>query len=81
MKSPPDVGALRLWLQNRMPEVYREKIEQKRVLSADEPFLKFLERLDTKAKFEREHGLLPQLIDAQGAPTTSTQDDESTGYL
>jgi hypothetical protein len=38
---PPDVGALRLWLQNRMPEAYREKIEQKRVLSADDAFLKF----------------------------------------
>ena len=40
---PPDVAAQRLWLQNRMPEVYREKIEQKRVLSADNAFLKFLE--------------------------------------
>ena len=80
---PPDVGALRLWLQNRMPEVYREKVEQKRLLSADEGFLKFLERLDAKAKFEREQGLLPKLIDAEAAPTISTprQDNESSGYL
>lgn len=80
---PPDVGALRLWLQNRMPEVYREKVEQKRLLSADEGFLKFLERLDAKAKFEREHGLLPKLIDAEAAPTISTprQDNKSSGYL
>lgn len=60
---PPDVAAQRLWLQNRMPEVYREKIEQKRVLSADNAFLKFLERLDEKARIEREQGLLPRLID------------------
>jgi hypothetical protein len=38
-------------------------LSRKRVLSVDEAFLRFLERLDEKARLEREQGLLPQLID------------------
>jgi predicted transcriptional regulator len=50
---PPDVGALRLWLQNRMPEVYREtKVVQKQP-TADDPFLQLLERMDERAKREQ----------------------------
>ena len=49
----PDVGAQRLWLQNRMPEVYREKTVTKHQLSADEAFLRFLDMMDEQAKLER----------------------------
>jgi hypothetical protein len=49
----PDVGAQRLWLQNRMPEVYREQTVTKHQLSADEAFLRFLDMMDEQAKLER----------------------------
>ncbi|MGO8843146.1 MAG: hypothetical protein ACLQF1_19090 [Methyloceanibacter sp.] len=49
----PDVGAQRLWLQNRMPEVYREQSVMKHQLSADEAFLRFLDMMDEQAKLER----------------------------
>ena len=60
---PPDVAAQRLWLQNRMPEVYREVKEIKSVQSVDQAFLRFLERMDAKAKLERESGNLPALLE------------------
>jgi transcription initiation factor TFIIIB Brf1 subunit/transcription initiation factor TFIIB len=62
---PPDVAAQRLWLQNRMPEVYREQREIKSVHSVEEGFLSYLQRLDDKAKLERETGQLPQLLEHQ----------------
>jgi hypothetical protein len=65
---PPDVGALRLWLQNRMPEVYREVKEIKSTMGVEEGFLRFLQRLDDKAKMERETGQLPKLIEQQAMP-------------
>jgi hypothetical protein len=49
----PDVGAQRLWLQNRMPEVYREQKEVKHALGMDEAFLLFLDKMDARAKLER----------------------------
>ena len=61
---PPDVAAQRLWLQNRMPEVYREKVEQKHTLSADDAFLRFLEHLDDQGRAEREQ---KQLVDRANA--------------
>jgi len=62
---PPDVAAQRLWLQNRMPEVYREKVEQKHTLSADDAFLRFLEHCEEQGKIElQEH---KQLVDRTNA--------------
>jgi len=61
---PPDVAAQRLWLQNRMPEVYREKVEQKHTLSADDAFLRFVEHLDDQGRAEREQ---KQLVDRANA--------------
>jgi hypothetical protein len=58
------VWAQRLWLQNRMPEVYREKVEQKHTLSADDAFLRFLEHLDDQGRAEREQ---KQLVDRANA--------------
>jgi hypothetical protein len=49
----PDVGAQRLSLQNRMPEVYREQKDVKHQLSMDEAFLRFLDQMDEQAKLER----------------------------
>jgi hypothetical protein len=49
----PDVGAQRLWLQSRMPEIYREQKQVKHQLSMDDAFLRFLDHLDEKAKLER----------------------------
>ena len=63
---PPDVAAQRLWLQNRMPEVYREKVEQKHTLSSDDAFLKFLEHLDDQGRAKREQ---KQLVDRANART------------
>jgi hypothetical protein len=49
----PDVGAQRLWLQNRMPEVYREQKDVKHQLSMDDAFLRLLDQMDEQAKLER----------------------------
>jgi hypothetical protein len=48
-----------------MPEVYREQREIKSVHSVEEGFLSYLQRLDDKAKLERETGQLPQLLEHQ----------------
>jgi hypothetical protein len=65
----PDVGAQRLWLQNRMPEVYREQKEVKHQLSMDDAFLKFLDKMDERAKLERARNA--RLIEHQ--PISDTQ--------
>jgi hypothetical protein len=72
---PPDVGGLRLWLQNRMPEVYREVKEIKSTMGVEEGFLRFLQRLDDKAKMERETGQLPKLIEQQVEDAVVIKDD------
>jgi hypothetical protein len=41
------------WLAARRPEVYREKKEVKHALSMDEAFLRFLDKMDEKAKLEK----------------------------
>jgi len=46
----PDVGAQRLWLQNRMPEVYREQSVTKHQLTADDAFLQFLDKMDEQSQ-------------------------------
>ena len=38
------------WLAARRPELYRERKEDKRILSMDEAFLKFLEQMDDEQK-------------------------------
>jgi hypothetical protein len=38
------------WLSARRPEVYREQKEVRHALSMDEAFLRFLDRMDEKAK-------------------------------
>jgi hypothetical protein len=73
---PPDVSAQRLWLQNRMPEVYREVKEIKNVQTFDQQFLRFLERLDAKAKLKRETGQLPKLIEDQAEDAIEIKDEE-----
>jgi len=49
----PDVGAQRLWLQNRMPEVYRDQKDVKHTRSMDDAFLRFLDQMDEQAKLDR----------------------------
>ena len=49
---PPNPSAGLRWLALRRPEIYREKVEQKRPLS-DHPFLEILERMDERDKRER----------------------------
>jgi hypothetical protein len=41
------------WLSARRPEVYREQKEVRHALSMDEAFLRFLDRMDEKAKLEK----------------------------
>jgi hypothetical protein len=41
------------WLAARRPEQYRERKEDKRVLSADDAFLRFLEQMDEEQKREK----------------------------
>ena len=41
------------WLAARRPEQYRERKEDKRILSMDDAFLKFLEQLDEENKREK----------------------------
>ena len=47
---PPDTGALRLWLQNRMPAVYREKMEHTTKYEIGEKFLKLLDHIEAKGR-------------------------------
>jgi hypothetical protein len=70
----PDVGAQRLWLQNRMPEVYREQQNVKHTLNMDQAFLRFLDQMEEQAKLERaqnakliEHSPLLNEITGTGA--------------
>jgi hypothetical protein len=69
---PPDVAAQRLWLQNRMPEVYREKVEQKHTLSADDAFLRFLEHCESQGKAEQ-----LQLVDRAAVEDAQVVEDGS----
>jgi transposase-like protein len=62
---PPSDGAIQFYLRNRKPEQYREQRDVNVKHGVEQGFLSFLERLDAKAKREREAGELPPLLEAQ----------------
>ena len=70
---PPETAAGKFLLQHRRPEVFREQREVNQRIGIEQGFLTFLQRLDDKAKLERETGNLPQLLEHQ---VTSESDDE-----
>jgi hypothetical protein len=74
---PPDVQAQKFYLQHNRPEVYREVREVKQLVGVEEGFLNFLQRLDDKARQERETGNLPQLIEQQVEDAQVIEDDTS----
>jgi hypothetical protein len=51
------------WLAARRPEQYRERKEDKRILSMDEAFLKFLEQIDEEQKREKALNAPRQVIE------------------
>jgi hypothetical protein len=57
--------------------VYREVREVKQLVGVEEGFLNFLQRLDDKARQERETGNLPQLIEQQVEDAQVIEDDTS----
>jgi hypothetical protein len=61
---PPSDGAIQFYLRNRKPEQFREQRDVNVKHGVEQGFLSFLERLDAKAKTEREAGDLPPLLEA-----------------
>ena len=65
------------WLAARRPEQYRERKEDKRILSMDEAFLKFLEQIDEEQKREKALNAPRQVIElkAETEAVEVKQDD------
>jgi hypothetical protein len=60
---PPSDTAIKFWLERRKPELYRDQKDVNVKVGVEEGFLRFLERMDAKAKAERESGALPPLLE------------------
>lgn len=73
---PPDVSAQKFWLERRKPELYREQKDVNVKHGVEEGFLRFLERMDAKAKVERETGDLPPLLEHQPIVEAEIIEDE-----
>jgi hypothetical protein len=73
---PPDVAAGKFYLQHRRPEVFREQREVNQKIGIEQGFLTFLQKLDDKAKLERETGQLPKLIEQQVEDAIVIEDDD-----
>ena len=64
---------------NRHVSSRLEQREVKQLVGVEEGFLKFLQRLDDKAKVERETGDVPILLEHQ--PIVDVEPDEDEGAL
>ena len=64
---PPSDSAIQFWLRNRKSGLYREQRDVNVKHGVEEGFLRFLERMDAKAKLERETGQLPPLLEHKDA--------------
>jgi len=60
---PGNPHAAMKWLAARRPEQYRERKEDKRILSMDDAFLKFLEQIDEEQKREKALNAPRQVIE------------------
>lgn len=76
---PPSDRAIQFWLRNRKPELYREQRDVNVKHNVAQGFLNFLERLDAKAKLEREIGDLPPLLLEPHVEDAVVIDEDPTG--